>query len=82
MHSLQTEMLLLWSPVQSSTLRAGEPCSVGVCRHPLNAGTAGAALAVEIIISTNRSSSSAPAGANNVRLAFIATEAAVEIREG
>lgn len=65
-----------------STLRAGEPHSAGVCRHPLNAGTARAALAAKIFISRNRSSSSAPAAANNTRLAFIATEAAMEIKEG
>lgn len=69
------------SPNQS-TLRAGKPHWVGVCRHPLTAGTAGAALAVEIFISTSRSSSSSPATANKTRLAFIATEATMEIREG
>lgn len=59
-----------------------EATPVGACRHPLSAGTAGASLAVEIFISRSRSSSSAPATANNTRLAFIATQATMEIREG
>lgn len=56
--------------------------TLGGCLHPLNAGTEGAALAAQIFISRNRSSSSAPATANNTRLAFTATEATMETREG
>lgn len=80
MHSLQKEMLLLWSPVQNRAPWEEGSQAGWVSAVPLNAGTAGAALAVEIFISRNRSSIS-PTTANNTRLAFIATEQMMEIRE-